>query len=75
MYRRYFVCMYGWAPLRSKEDVGSLRLDLEMVVSCYVSAGISPDPSPYLLRQGSCARRWWHMPLIPALGRQKQVDF
>jgi hypothetical protein len=21
------------------------------------------------------ARQWWHMPLIPALGRQKQVDF
>jgi hypothetical protein len=23
----------------------------------------------------SIARRWWHMPLIPALGRQRQVDF
>jgi len=21
------------------------------------------------------AGQWWHMPLIPALGRQKQVDF
>jgi hypothetical protein len=21
------------------------------------------------------ARQWWHMPLIPALGRQRQVDF
>jgi hypothetical protein len=20
-------------------------------------------------------RAWWHMPLIPALGRQRQVDF
>jgi hypothetical protein len=24
-------------------------------------------------RKGSWA--WWHMPLIPALGRQRQVDF
>jgi hypothetical protein len=21
------------------------------------------------------ARQWWHTPLIPALGRQRQVDF
>jgi hypothetical protein len=21
------------------------------------------------------SRRWWRMPLIPALGRQRQVDF
>jgi hypothetical protein len=21
------------------------------------------------------ARQWWHKPLIPALGRQRQVDF
>jgi hypothetical protein len=21
------------------------------------------------------ARQWWHMPLIPELGRQRQADF
>jgi hypothetical protein len=26
-------------------------------------------------KQTNKARQWWHKPLIPALGRQKQVDF
>ena len=26
-------------------------------------------------RFSGLARQWWHMPLIPALGRQSQVDF
>jgi hypothetical protein len=24
---------------------------------------------------GAVAGQWWHMPLIPALGRQRQPDF
>jgi hypothetical protein len=27
------------------------------------------------LRIKKSARQWWHMPLIPALGRWRQVDF
>jgi hypothetical protein len=27
------------------------------------------------LRKGKYSRAWWHTPLIPALGRQRQVDF
>jgi hypothetical protein len=30
--------------------------------------------SKYLIKYMK-AGRWWHTPLIPALGRQKQVDF
>jgi hypothetical protein len=26
-------------------------------------------------KRGIGARQWWHMPLIPALGKQRQVDF
>jgi hypothetical protein len=26
-------------------------------------------------KQTKKARWWWHTPLIPALGRQRQVDF
>jgi hypothetical protein len=28
-----------------------------------------------LLECGVCARQWWHIPLILALERQRQVDF
>jgi hypothetical protein len=27
------------------------------------------------MRKDDAARQWWHTPLIPALGRQRQVDF
>jgi hypothetical protein len=27
------------------------------------------------LKKVSVAGQWWRMPLIPALGRQRQVDF
>jgi hypothetical protein len=29
----------------------------------------------FLLFKNILAGQWWHMPLIPALGRQRQVDF
>jgi hypothetical protein len=29
----------------------------------------------YLLKILFHARQWWHTPLIPALGRQRLVDF
>jgi hypothetical protein len=28
-----------------------------------------------LLKKRVVARQWWRMPLIPALGRQRQADF
>jgi hypothetical protein len=27
------------------------------------------------IKNSGDARQWWHTPLIPALGRQKQEDF
>jgi hypothetical protein len=35
----------------------------------------SGPPSALCFKTGSLAGRWWRMPLIPALGRQRQVDF
>jgi hypothetical protein len=28
-----------------------------------------------LFKNKKLARQWWYMPLIPALGRQRQADF
>jgi hypothetical protein len=32
-------------------------------------------PSKNGLKRYIFARQWWYMPLIPALGRQKQLNF
>jgi hypothetical protein len=45
-------------------------------VSC-LSAGLNISDLLLKIRvlQGSAAGQWWRKPLIPALGRQRQVDF
>jgi hypothetical protein len=42
---------------------------LSMGVVSLSPAGIGDE------REAVPARQWWHMPLIPALGRQRQMDF
>jgi hypothetical protein len=48
------------------------------------SSGVSEESNGVLiyikyinesLKKKQTAGQWWHMPLIPALGRQRQADF
>ena len=56
-------CVYVWYLQRPEKDIGSLKSELQTVVSCHVCVGInpgspsrtasvSPSPSPAFLRHG-----------------------
>jgi hypothetical protein len=70
----------GWALSKDREEAG---------MTPYEKAGhtqVSPDDihglgtvdtSPFqdlLGKKKTHARQWWHIPLVPALGGQRQVD-
>jgi hypothetical protein len=72
-----------------KRRVNSLELEFQVVESCYVGAGnqtqVVCENIKYLATEPEGSRpsdkaflatgQWWRTPLIPALGRQRQVDF
>ena len=43
-------------------------------VKCYME-NVSIGAAGYLNKSASSRQAWWRMPLIPALGRQRQADF
>jgi hypothetical protein len=44
----------------------------EKIIYIYIYLTIGVDG---LFKKQGKAGRWWHTPLIPALGRQRQADF
>jgi hypothetical protein len=40
-----------------------------------ILSSVISDALKIVIIKNKSSRQWWHTPLIPALGRQRQVDF
>jgi hypothetical protein len=53
-------------PSNSDYMPGALRIYINTYIAMFIAV---------LLKTALTAGRWWRTPLIPAFGRQRQVDF
>jgi hypothetical protein len=67
--RRETQVLWNWSGCELLH--GCWELKLCILEEQQVKLGPLEEP----LRTSVLAGRWWHMPLIPALGRQRQADF
>jgi hypothetical protein len=52
-----------------------LQFCLHNITSYKCKQSLDTEESNCFIKVLSRAEQWWRMPLIPALGRQRQVDF
>ena len=57
-------------------DLPNLGMQLVFILIelCFLCLGLL-GLEIYCNKRLEVAGQWWHMPLIPALGRQRQLDF
>ena len=67
MHTNTHICTHMHAPHIPKKGVRQKKI-LDLFIE-------SHSHGDHVVRQLSRAEAWWHRPLIPALGRQKQSDF
>jgi hypothetical protein len=60
----------------SSSQPSIMRSDAPLLVCLKIATVYLHIINKYIFFKNACvSRAWWHMPLIPALGRQRQVDF
>jgi hypothetical protein len=60
---------------RAVSDLICIETSLQPIRSFLTNVvSLKPPMRPYL-KEKKKSWVWWHMPLIPALGRQRQADF
>ena len=71
-----YVCMYMCALVHvCVIGVGWKMMTWQLKVLVAPPEELGSVPRTHMVAYNYLARQWWHMPLIPTIGRQRQVHF